>query len=264
MRENPQEAFIAVSDMTVYDLYVEYMAAKKYELRETSYEKVSRRLQAYVLPILGEVRLIDLNVRTLQGWKIKIAGRELAFTTKRTIYAELRALLNYGVRMEYLLRNPLLNLGSFKNNDFTPAKDKLRYYTVEEFTRFINIAYRQAGEKGELREWGYYVFFVCGYYTGLRKGEINALKWSDIEGDIINVRRSVSQKVKGKSIVETPPKTKSSCRSLQIPLPLIKVLENHKARYMKAGIFRDDLRVCGGDRCLCDTTIENRNKNFFL
>ena len=50
----------------------------------------------------------------------------------------------------------------------------------------------------------------------MRKGEINALKWSDIDGDIIHVRRSIAQKVKGPDI-ETPPKNKSSYRDLQMP-----------------------------------------------
>ncbi len=84
-------------------------------------------------------------------------------------------------------------------------------------------------KKDTITEWGYLCFFSIAFYTGARKGEINALKWSDITGNTLNIRRSISQKIKGK-ITETPPKNKSSYRSLQIPLPLLKILDEHKKR----------------------------------
>ncbi|MCH5182732.1 MAG: site-specific integrase [Oscillospiraceae bacterium] len=103
---------------------------------------------------------------------------------------------------------------------------------------------------------------MIAYYTGMRNGEINSLKWSDIEGDLINVRRSVSQKIKGVTVTEIPPKNKKSYRLLQMPLPLIKVLDEHRARYQAVGKYSDDLRICGWNQCLSDTSIENRNTRF--
>lgn len=113
-----------------------------------------------------------------------------------------------------------------------------------------------------LLPWGYYVFFNIAFYTGARKGEINALKWSDIDGNIIHIRRSIAQKLKGGD-VETAPKNKASYRDLQIPMPLMKVLNEHKERQRAAAhLFSEDLRICGGERPLRDTSIENHNKRF--
>ena len=95
----------------------------------------------------------------------------------------------------------------------------------------------------------------------MRKGEINALKWSDIEGDIIHVRRSVAQKLKGGD-VETPPKNKSSYRDLQMPDPLIAILKEHKDRQKKVDGFNDGFRVCGGPQCLRDTSLDHKNRFF--
>lgn len=216
------------SRITVKELYEQYMEAKKHELRVTSYDKTRRKLNGYVLPYLGDIRLDRLSIPILQKWKSDLGEKELSLSTKRAIFSELRALLNHGVKMEYFVRNPLAVVGNFKDKDFTPPKDKIQYYTPEEFKRYIAIARKEAEEKDELYGWGFYVFFVIAYYTGMRKGEINALKWSDIDGDIINVRRSVSQKIKGAAITETPPKNKTSYRSLQMPLPLIEVLNEHR------------------------------------
>lgn len=250
------------SRITVKELYEQYMEAKKHEVRETTYDKTRRRSEGYVIPSLGDIRLDRLNVQLLQKWKNEIASKSLSVTTQQGIYTELRTLLNYAVRMEYLSRNPLMLVGNFKEKDFTSQKDKIQYYTSEQFKQYMYVARNEAEEKGKLYEWGFYVFFAIAYYTGARKGEINALKWSDIEGDILNVRRSISQKIKGAAITETPPKNKTSYRSLQMPLPLIEVLDEHRARYQGTDEYSDDLRICGGKQCLSDTAIENHNANF--
>ena len=98
--------------------------------------------------------------------------------------------------------------------------------------------------------------FNIAFYTGLRKGEIHALKWSDIGGSYLSVKRSINQKLKGGD-VETPPKNKTSIRTIQIPLPLVNILNEHKERYKSLKTFTDDYRICGGERPLRDTSIQN-------
>ena len=250
------------SRMTVQELYNEYMTAKKHEVRASSYDKTRRILEGNILPILGDVRLDRLNAPTLQQWKNQISERGIAVSTQKAIYTELRTMLNYAVRMEHLARNPLVTVGNFKDNDFTPPQDKLQYYTAEQFQKFIAAARAAAAKTEELTDWGYFVFFAVAYYTGMRKGEIHALKWSDIDGDTLYVRRSISQKLKGND-VETLPKNKTSYRSLQIPEPLKAVLAEHKERQKRAfSDFTDDYRVCVGQGCLRDSSINNKNEQF--
>lgn len=139
----------------------------------------------------------------------------------------------------------------------------MSFYTPEEFKKFIEIAKRQAIEKQKkeknMYEWNFYVFFNIAYYTGLRKGEIHALRWNDIDNDYLSVKHSITQKLKGKTDVETPPKNKSSIRTLQIPLPLVKILKEHKKRQMQLPNFSEDNRVLVDGKCLRDTTIQKRN-----
>lgn len=245
--------------MTVQDLYEEYMAYKKHEVRTTSYDKSKRNLNLHILPFLGSYRICALNAPILQRWKNKMNETDLSVRTKQNAYAELRAMLNYAVRMEYLPKNPLFNVPNFKDVYFETPQEKLHYYTADQFRAYIKAA--EAASKTAY-DWGIYVFFCIAYYTGMRKGEINALKWSDIDGSIINVRRSVAQKVKGQSIVETPPKNKSSYRSLQAPKPLLDVLQQHKLRQQKDPHWSEDYRVCGGISCISDTALSNHNKAF--
>jgi integrase len=155
-------------------------------------------------------------------------------------------------------------IGCFKDATFT--KREIGYYTPAEFLSYIGSAKKLAQESEtkihSLYEWDFYVFFNIAFYTGMRKGEIFALKWSDINDELISVRRSLSQKVKGGVDVESPPKSKKSIRTLQIPLPLIQVLKEQRERQEKLEHFTEDFRVCGGESCIRDTVVQLRNGKY--
>jgi len=103
------------------------------------------------------------------------------------------------------------------------------------------------------------VFFNIAFYTGLRKGEIHALRWSDIDNQYLSVKHSIAQKLHNRDI-ETPPKNKSSIRTIQIPLPLIQILNDHMERQKRVQILNEDSRILGDQRCIRDSSICNRNE----
>lgn len=254
-----KEKRTASSRLTVRELFEQYEEYHSHETRKTSHDSAMKNLRLRVLPTMSDYRLDRLTQPVLAKWKNELAADEkLSITTKKNAYSAFTAMLNYGVKMDYLTKNPLSALGNFKAPEAVekPA-DTLHYYTAEEFCKYI----AQAREKAvTVIDWGYYVFFSIAFYTGARKGEINALKWSDIDGNILHIRRSIAQKLKGGD-VETPPKNKSSYRDLQIPEPLMKILAEHKQRQQSVSKnFIDDFRVCGGEQPLRDTSIENHNK----
>lgn len=246
--------------LTIKELCDEYAAYHSHETRRTSHESTMKILKLRVLPYLADCRLDKLTQPILADWKNKIAAENFVIATKKNAYAKFSALLNYAVKMDYIPKNPLTVLGNFKDPEqIDKSAEVLHYYTPEQFLAYITIAH---GAAVTCVDWGYYVFFNIAFYTGARKGEINALKWSDIEGNIMHIRRSISQKVKGDDI-ETPPKNKSSYRDLQIPEPLIKILSEHKKRQQETSkLFSEEYRICGGERPLRDTSIENKNKAF--
>lgn len=252
---------IPVRKMTIKQLYDEYISVKKYEVREITLYRSDRMLKRYILPILEDARIDKLSSKVLQDWKISMEERNLSLTTKRNVYTELRTMLNYAVRMEYIPKHQLSKVGNFK--DALSSKKEINFYTPEEFKKYIEIAKKIALEKqkkeNNMYEWNFYVFFSIAYYTGLRKGEIHALRWNDIDNEYLSVKHSITQKLKGKTDVETPPKNKSSIRTLQMPLPLIVILKEHKKRQKKLQNFSENSRILGDGKCLRDTTIQQRN-----
>ena len=249
------------SNITIEQLFNEYMIAKKHETRTTTYEKSRRILQRYVISDFVNTKTAKLSVQMIQKWKNSVSELGLSVTTCKNIYGEFRALLNYAVKMEYIKKNPLLIAGNFKSS-IEPVKE-MQYYTPEQFKQFINSARdfaKQSEEKSAAYyEWNYYVFFYIAFFTGMRKGEINALTWNDIKGGVISITKSVSQKAKGKDVI-TPPKNKSSIRTITIPKPLQNILDEHYQRSKSViNTFNDDMYICGGIKPIRDTTLENRN-----
>jgi integrase len=253
---NPEKDFS--SRLTVGELYEQYISQKKHEVRATSLDKAKTILSREVLPMFKNTRLNKLNTPLLQEWKRVTFEKPVSLITKQNYYREFRAFLNYAVKMEYISKNPLLIVGNFKDVYFEKPQDKLHYYTPEQFKEFITVAKNSCTS---IKEHGYYVFFNIAFLTGMRKGEINALKWSDIDNNIIHVRRSVTQKLKGGD-VETPPKNKSSYRDIQMPKQLIEVLKEHKEIQKAIKGFSEDFRICGGAEPLRDSSISNKNIQF--
>lgn len=247
--------------VTVAELAEEYMKSHTHDVRETSMDKARRVISNVVLPELGNVRLSALTPHVLEKWKNQIAERDLAITTKQSYYRYFHAMLEYAVKHGYLPANPLNRVGNFKEVYFEKPQDRIHYYTEDQFRKYIAQARASAEAKDTIEEWGYYIFFVLAFFLGTRKGETNALRWSDIDGNIVHVRRSVSQVLKGEDR-ETPPKNRSSYRDILLPNRVISVLEEHKARQQSVPGFSEDWRVCGGTRALRDTMLNERNCTF--
>jgi integrase len=47
-----------------------------------------------------------------------------------------------------------------------------------------------------------------------------------------------------------------------MPLPLIKILHEHKERQAQLKTFTDDYRICGGEKIIRSTTVDNKNKMY--
>jgi integrase len=73
------------------------------------------------------------------------------------------------------------------------------------------------------------ILVAVAAYSGLRRGEIIALKWSDYDGETLSVRRNISFDEKGKMCVELP-KTAASQAPVFVGKQLIAILDDWKAK----------------------------------
>jgi len=105
--EIKEQQEIPIKKMTVKQLYDEYISIKKYEVRETTICRIKKILEHHIIPTFENVRIDKLSTQILQKWKVSIEERNLALKTKKNIFGELRTMLNYAVRMEYIPKHQL-------------------------------------------------------------------------------------------------------------------------------------------------------------
>ena len=83
----------------------------------------------------------------------------------------------------------------------------------------------------------WYGFFYTELTTGLRRGEICALQWNDLNfrtGEL-RVERQV-HRVRGELVI-SPPKTKAASRSIILPVPVLSVLKEYKETVTSKWMF---------------------------
>ena len=90
--------------------------------------------------------------------------------------------------------------------------------------------------------------------TGMRRGELLALRWSevDLDGGVVTVERSVEET--GTSLTIKPPKTEAGNRAITIPANAVTMLRAHRAEQMRLRLALGQ----GGAPVLVFSTIDGK------
>lgn len=139
-------------------------------------------------------------------------------------YCKLLSLcLGYGYKMHYIPENPVINACIPK----VPRHKEIYPFTIQEVFELLKVNYLQWVKDG----------IVIAFHTGMREGEIYALRWSDINFDqqFIMVQRSQSRACSKITIKAT--KTASGIRRIDIDKYLTEYLRNMKKYSISKYVF---------------------------
>jgi integrase len=143
-------------------------------------------------------------------------NRKLSHGTYRQVKNVLNMGLNYAVKRKVLAFNPLVNVRIIKGR-----KKLIIAYTAQEIKRLLE----------KLSTHRLYAFFVIACHVGLRKGEICALRWSDL--DFNNQTLSIYKtrgKSNGKDYEEDSTKNERGMRVVYLNSETIEALQAHKEK----------------------------------
>lgn len=197
-----------VKDMITMSLNMN-KANRKY-LTQRSYEMLLNR---HVIPTFGKRKINTIKPSELALWQNKLLETlsSKSVTNARVVF---HGIFQDALRDELIDKNPFSLVKSPK----IIATREINPLSKEEIFKILD----NSTDKVKL-------FFAIGFFTGLRTGEINALRYSDIdlENNIIKV-----SKTRNKGI-ETSPKTMSSNREVEILDVLLPYIQNHIKNYKK-------------------------------
>lgn len=208
---------LAVDAWTV-QRYAEYWLAEVVtpRLRPATLSSYRETLRLHILPMLGRVKLRALTPAQVRRLLADRAGAGLGPRSVQIVHSTLRAMLAEAVRGEIVERNVAAIVRS------PPVqRSEVRPWSPEEAATFLRSA-------ADHRLYG---LFAVGVALGLRKGELLALRWSDVDLDqgVLQVRQTV-QRLPEAGLVFGPPKSSRSRRTIPLPAVSAQVLRTHRAR----------------------------------
>ena len=213
----------------------------KPKLRPTTRSGYEGRIYRHIISELGNIPLDQLTQNDLQQFYARLKksgrllhaehyGKGLSDRMVRACHMNCRSALEKAVQEGLIRMNPAVGC------KLPPKKAReMQVLTREEIQRFLIHA------KAE----GYFELFLLELTTGLRRGELLALQWDDLnlETGELQVTKQV-YRTKGDGLLISKPKTKSSIRTVSLPPTLLNILKEYKesvnSRWMFPAPVKED------------------------
>ncbi|MCZ0732324.1 tyrosine-type recombinase/integrase [Mycolicibacterium iranicum] len=176
--------------------------------------------------VIGAKRLDRLKPSDVEALIVKLRGDALSDSTVRGVYAVLRQALDVAVRDGLLASNP-----AAKVKRPAVAHREAKYLPAADVARLLDAA----------RELRYYVAVLVMASTGLRRGEVAGLLWSDVDlsKSELTVKHTLSRV--DSELVLTQPKTDRSRRRVPLHAGVVDELKAWRTQQLEERLAAGDL-----------------------
>lgn len=214
-------------------------------------------LTAHIVPAIGHLKLSKVQPTHLNKLYNLLSeerkdGRPGGYSPKTVKHVHNLISVIYSIALEWnvVTENPCTRVKPPKQ---TPTRDKVKYFTLEQTELFIGlldkdyaISYqahdRTTGSRtyhvAEYREHRriptqFKLFYLLALFCGMRRGELIALEWSDIDfnNNSVSITKSTSV-VNGKPLTKSP-KTKNSVRAISVPASVMNVVRIYRKEQLE-------------------------------
>lgn len=230
-------------------IVVGWIENKKLRVKESTLSHYKSVIDNHILPILGEYELTSISADIIQNYINELLKEGLTGKTVNDILTIIKNIFKYASCRGFE-HNCNLSTISIKNkrNDvetLTTFEQKvLCNYLVD------NMNYKNFG-------------ILLSIYTGIRLGELCALRWSDIDlservlkinKTMLRIQDNFSEHHSNKTkVIITPPKSEDSVRSIPIPQFILSIICKMQ--------IRPDAYIL---TCRCNSFVEPRNMQYYF
>lgn len=232
--------------------YIDHIYKTRKESTGYSYEVDYKR---HIKPYFERFNISDINISTIRFWKEDMEKKNYSLKYLNNFYNILKGIFDYAIKNYGLNKNPMQIVGRFEqsNEKIIIDKDKIRYITLEDFNKFISII--------DSPLW--YTFFNFLFYTGCRKGEVQALTWKDIDFDNNEVIVNKTLSIKTTDVYKITSTKNYVNRKIKMSKKLKNILTKYKNEVMKYTDFSEKWFVFGNTRFLPQTSISRYKHHYF-
>ncbi|GCE18570.1 site-specific integrase [Dictyobacter kobayashii] len=220
-QQKDQGMFLFNEDQILNDFLTVWLRdTVKNTVRERTYGRYREIVTLHVLPTLGKVKLQRLTPQHLQLLYNQKLEEGYAPQTVKHIHRVLHKALGDALKWQLVIRNVCDAVTAPR----VPRKE-MQALSGEQARQFLDAA------KGDPLE----TLYVLALTTGMRQGELLALKWEDVDLAIgtLQVKRTITRLV-NKGFTVSEPKTARSRRHIHLTQMAVESLQQHRIRQQKA------------------------------
>jgi integrase len=145
----------------------------------------------YITPVPGDVPIADLNAGQVMDFYMALYDHGVTLANRRHIHAVLSSACTYAKTRGLRLNNPCESQGlSLRQSDEDDVDPEPNPFTAAEAVRVLAWVLEHEPE--------WYIYYLFLHDTGVRPGELAALKWDDmdLEKALATIRASYSPSLK--------------------------------------------------------------------
>jgi integrase len=195
--------------------------AVKPSVRQTTHRQYEGVVRVHIAPRIGKVQLDKLSPADVQHLLSSLERNGASARMRQLVYAVLHRALGQALRWDMVFRNVAQNAAR-------PRVQRREMLTLnaEQARLLLSVAAET--------EW--HALFVLAIATGMRQGELLALRWPDVDLDAaaLSVRHTLSN-IDGKMVLADP-KTAKSRRRIELPPMAVAALREHQRRLFARGL----------------------------
>ena len=214
------------TQLTLERFMQSWLTGKDLSIRPNTARNYRRYSEQHILPVLGRLRLQSITPAHIRQMYLRMQAEGKGARTIQLVHSTLHCALKQAVKERLLGYNPMDAVERPK-----VETQQFQVFTEEQARNFL------AATEGH----PYEPLFYLALITGLRKGELLGLMWSDVDWQkgFLKVERQLQQ-ANWSSAKLVPTKTKSGRRQIKLGKGGLAMLEVHRQR-------QESQRIQAGD-----------------
>jgi len=212
--------FVRPTNGALSDYLIGWLESRRADLRPTTLYGYEKIVTKRIVPTIGHVKLSELDAVTLEAWYTQLLtiggsnGGRLSAKTVANIAGVLSAALSDAVRLKLLRHNPTADAR-------LPRREarEMTAWTEGEASSFLDSV---RGER-------LYPLWRLVLATGLRRGELCGLRWSDVDLESGRLEVAITRVV-AEEVVIGSPKTKAGARLVALDAGTVAALAAWRQR----------------------------------
>ncbi|MDK8502125.1 tyrosine-type recombinase/integrase [Aerococcus sp. UMB1112A] len=230
-------------------VYHEWLEIYKNDVEDSTYSKAKRQVELHILPTFGDCYIDKITANMIQK---QLNQWHKEFKKFRLFYSYFKRIMKLAYSRGYvkeLVTDKVVTPKKRLKYD-CDKREEVPYYNIDELRQLMKIL-----EAEESRKWHACIRTLA--YTGLRRGEILALTWNDIDftNKTLTVDKALGQR-NGNELYLKGPKNDNSYRTISVDDTTLNVLKRWRAEQSQS-LLKFGFKPLGKNQLVFNNTKSN-------